>query len=38
MPKNIVICCDGTSNEFSAENSKVVKLYQSSGRLSMTVL
>ena len=28
MPKNIVICCDGTSNEFSAENSNVVKLYQ----------
>ena len=28
MSKNIVICCDGTSNEFSAENSNVVKLYQ----------
>jgi len=28
MPKNIVICCDGTSNEFSANNSNVVKLYQ----------
>ena len=28
MPRNIVICCDGTSNEFSAENSNVVKLYQ----------
>ena len=28
MPKNIVVCCDGTSNEFSAQNSNVVKLYQ----------
>src|SRR5712692_6717320 len=28
MPKNIVICCDGTGNEFGAQNSNVVKLYQ----------
>lgn len=28
MPKNIVICCDGTGNEFSDRNSNVVKLYQ----------
>jgi uncharacterized protein (DUF2235 family) len=28
MPKNIVICCDGTGNEFGAENSNVVKLYK----------
>src|ERR1700687_614364 len=28
MPKNIVICCDGTGNEFGAHNSNVVKLYQ----------
>jgi uncharacterized protein (DUF2235 family) len=28
MPKNIVICCDGTGNEFGHENSNVVKLYQ----------
>ncbi len=27
MPKNIVICCDGTGNEYGAENSNVVKLY-----------
>jgi uncharacterized protein (DUF2235 family) len=28
MPKNIVICCDGTGNEFGAANSNVVKLYR----------
>ena len=27
MPKNIVICCDGTGNEFGDRNSNVVKLY-----------
>ena len=27
MPKNIVICCDGTGNEFGDTNSNVVKLY-----------
>jgi uncharacterized protein (DUF2235 family) len=28
MPKNIVICCDGTGNEFDGDcNSNVVKLY-----------
>ncbi len=27
MPKNIVICCDGTGNEFGDNNSNVVKLY-----------
>lgn len=27
MSKNIVICCDGTGNEFGAANSNVVKLY-----------
>jgi len=26
MPKNIVICCDGTGNEFGDSNSNVVKL------------
>ncbi len=26
--KNIVICCDGTGNEFGASNSNVVKLYK----------
>ena len=28
MPKNLVICCDGTGNQFGAQNSNVVKLYQ----------
>ncbi len=28
MPKNIVICCDGTGNEFGDHNSNVVKLYR----------
>jgi uncharacterized protein (DUF2235 family) len=28
-PKNIVICCDGTGNEFGDNNSNVVKLYGS---------
>jgi uncharacterized protein (DUF2235 family) len=28
MPKNIVICCDGTRNEFGTRNSNVIKLYQ----------
>jgi uncharacterized protein (DUF2235 family) len=27
VAKNIVICCDGTGNEFSDHNSNVVKLY-----------
>ncbi len=27
MPKNIVICCDGTGNEYGWANSNVVKLY-----------
>ena len=26
MPKNIVICCDGTANEFTQHNTNVVKL------------
>src|ERR1700726_630101 len=28
MPKNIVICCDGTGNEFGGRNSNVIKLYK----------
>ena len=28
MPKNIVICCDGTANEFARDNTNVVKLYR----------
>ncbi|MDR3703147.1 MAG: DUF2235 domain-containing protein [Candidatus Sulfopaludibacter sp.] len=27
MPKNIVICCDGTANEFARDRTNVVKLY-----------
>ena len=28
MAKNIVICCDGTGNEFGDQKSNVVKLYK----------
>ena len=28
MPKKIVLCCDGTGNQFGDQNSNVVKLYQ----------
>jgi uncharacterized protein (DUF2235 family) len=28
MPKNIVICCDGTGNQFAESKSNVVKLYK----------
>src|SRR5258707_60957 len=28
MTKNIVICCDGTGNEFGRHNSNVIKLYK----------
>jgi uncharacterized protein (DUF2235 family) len=27
MAKNVVVCCDGTANEFAANNTNVVKLY-----------
>lgn len=27
MPRNIVVCCDGTANEFAEDNTNVVKLY-----------
>src|SRR5450755_2625575 len=27
MQRNIVICCDGTANEFAQDNTNVVKLY-----------
>ena len=27
MPKNLVLCCDGTANEFAKNNTNVVKLY-----------
>jgi uncharacterized protein (DUF2235 family) len=28
MPKNIVICCDGTGNEIDANLSNVLKLFR----------
>lgn len=28
MPKNIVVCCDGTGNEFGEKNSNLIKLYR----------
>jgi uncharacterized protein (DUF2235 family) len=28
MGKNIVLCCDGTGNQFGRETSNVVKLYR----------
>jgi uncharacterized protein (DUF2235 family) len=28
VSKNIVICCDGTADEFGSKNSNVIKLYQ----------
>lgn len=27
MPKNIVVCCDGTANEFARDKTNVIKLY-----------
>jgi uncharacterized protein (DUF2235 family) len=27
MPKNIIVCCDGTGNQYGSANSNVVKLY-----------
>src|SRR5271165_1347756 len=27
MPKNIVICCDGTANQFAVDRTNVIKLY-----------
>ena len=27
MPKNLIVCCDGTGNEFGDANSNVIKLY-----------
>jgi uncharacterized protein (DUF2235 family) len=32
MPKNLVICCDGTNNQFGPENTNVVRLVQVLGR------
>ena len=28
MPRNIVVCCDGTGNEYGRHNTNVVKLYE----------
>ena len=27
MPKNVVVCCDGTANEFAQDGTNVVKLF-----------
>src|SRR5437764_1074021 len=27
MPKNVVLCCDGTANEFAPDRTNVVKLF-----------
>jgi uncharacterized protein (DUF2235 family) len=27
MPKNLVLCCDGTANEFAQDRTNVVKLF-----------
>lgn len=27
MPKNLVLCCDGTANEFARDRTNVVKLF-----------
>ena len=27
MPKNLVVCCDGTSNQYGPENTNVLRLY-----------
>jgi uncharacterized protein (DUF2235 family) len=27
MPKNIVVCCDGTANEFKRDQTNAVKLF-----------
>src|SRR5262249_58408455 len=27
MPKNLVVCCDGTANEFKRDRTNVVKLF-----------
>ena len=32
MPRNLVVCCDGTSNQFGPENTNVVRLVQSLDR------
>lgn len=28
MAKNIIICCDGTANQYGKNNTNVVKLYE----------
>ena len=32
MPKNIIVCCDGTGNEYGQQNTNVVKLYEAIAR------
>ena len=35
MTKNVVLCCDGTANEFAQNRTNVVKLYFTLGRGTM---
>lgn len=32
LGRNLIICCDGTNNEFGAENTNVVRLIQALDR------
>ena len=32
MPRNLILCCDGTNNQFGPENTNVVRLVQSLNR------
>ena len=32
MPRNIVLCCDGTANEFAKDRTNVVKLFYAGPR------
>jgi uncharacterized protein (DUF2235 family) len=32
MPRNVILCCDGTNNQFGSENTNVVRLIQSLDR------
>ena len=33
MPKNVVLCCDGTANEFAEDRTNVVKLFFTLARI-----
>jgi uncharacterized protein (DUF2235 family) len=32
MPKNIVLCCDGTNNQFDGDHTNVIRTYKVAGR------